>query len=120
MTTFNPEQKLAMHVLAFMLFRMGQEERARILYDALRALAPENQPDRLALAGLAAIAIGRGQGAEALEYLRTVLDGAVLPTRQSVFYLMKAQAMWLAGRREEARSAMDEYLVLNSRGRIGA
>ena len=64
------DQKKSLHVLAYLMFRMGQETRARKIYAGLNALAPHEKPDRKALTGLAAIAIEKEEGAKALEYLR--------------------------------------------------
>ena len=114
------DQKQTLHVLAYMLYRMGQEERAERLYRGLLALSETGQPDRLAKAGLAAIAIGRGDGASALEHLRPVLNNAVLSSRQAVFLFMKAQALWLEKREPEARAALNEYLFLASGKRDNA
>ncbi len=114
MAALNQEQRQTLHVLAFMFFRMGLMERAGRIYDGLRALSSPGQPDRLALAGLAAIALEKGNGATALGYLRQILGAGALPSRQAVFLLLKAQALWLEGRKEESRAALDEYLFLNS------
>jgi hypothetical protein len=114
MAALNQEQRQTLHVLAFMFFRMGLMERAGRIYDGLRALSSPGQPDRLALAGLAAIALEKGDGATALGFLRQILGAGALPSRQAVFLLLKAQALWLEGRKEESRAALDEYLFLNS------
>ena len=100
-----------------MMLRMGQQDRAGRIYAALAALAPQNAPDRLALAGLAAVAISAGDGAGALEALRSAMSGAALSSRQAVLHLMKAQAFWLEGRKEEARASLDEYLFLAGGGK---
>ncbi|MBQ4615346.1 MAG: hypothetical protein IJB29_01330 [Mailhella sp.] len=119
MAEISGDQKKSLHVLAYMLFRMGQEDRARKIYAALASLAAAGRPDRHALTGLAAIAIERGEGAEALEYLRAAMDGAALSSKKAALFLMKAQALWLEGRTAEAQAARDEFLFLteqNSRG----
>ena len=114
MAQLRDNQRKTLHVLAYMMLRMGQEDRAGRIY---AALAPQQAPDRLALAGLAAVAISRGNGAAALESLRGAMSGAVLSSRQTVLHLMKAQAFWLEGRREEARACLDEYLFLAGGGK---
>ena len=83
--------------------------------EGLAALAPAHKPDRQALAGLAAIAIDKGEGAKALELLRAAVEGAVLSSRHAALYLMKAQALWLEGRITEAQAARDEFLFLSDR-----
>ena len=108
MATLKDDQRRALHVLAYMMLRMGRMDRAGRIYAALAALASPSDPDRLALAGTAAVAVSEGNGALALEALRGAMSGAALSSRQAVLYLMKAQAYWLEGRKEEARSALDE------------
>ncbi|HJD96694.1 hypothetical protein [Mailhella massiliensis] len=117
MGVLQEQQRRTLHVLGYMMLRMGQQARAGRIYAALAALAPGQEPDRLALAGLAALAIDEGQGAKALEYLRGAMSGRVLSSRQAALHLMKAQALWLEGRREEARAALDEYLFLAGGGK---
>lgn len=120
MNTISPEQRQALHVFAFMLFRMKREDRARTIYEALRAMSPAGQPDLLALAGLAAISIDEGKGSEALNYLKPVLANPTEPLRHAVIHLMKAQALWLDNRKTEAKAALNEYLLLAGRERNGA
>ena len=115
MAGLSGDQKKSLHVLAYMLFRMGQEERARKIYAGLVSLAPEGKPDRNARTGLAAVAISRGEGASALEYLRAAMEGAALSSRRATLLLMKAQALWLEGRITEAQAARDEFLFLSDR-----
>ena len=115
MAGLSGDQKKSLHVLAYMLFRMGQEERARKIYAGLVSLAPEGKPDRNALTGLAAVAISRGEGASALEYLRAAMEGAALSSRRATLLLMKAQALWLEGRTAEAEAARDEFLFLKEK-----
>lgn len=117
MAVLKESQRRTLHVLAYMMLRMGQIERAGRLYDALVHLAPEGSPDRLALAGAAAAAIGEENGAKALEALRGAMGGAALSSRKAVLHLMKAQALWLEGRREEARASLNEYLFLSGGGK---
>ena len=112
MAALEADQKKVLHVLAYLMLRMGQEERAGRIYAALVALAPQEKPDRLAHTGLAAVAISQGQGAEALENLRIATEGAAMSSRKAALLLMKAQALWLEGRETEARTACDEYMFL--------
>lgn len=112
MAELSSSQRRSLHVLAYMLFRMGQETRARRIYAGLAALSSGKKPDRKALMGLAAIAIENGEGAKALEYLRAAMEGAVLSSKHAALHFMKAQALWLEGRNAEAEAAKDEYLFL--------
>ena len=68
MAELSSNQRRSLHVLAYMLYRMRQEGRARRIYAGLAALSPAQKPDRKALIGLAAIAIENGEGAEALNF----------------------------------------------------
>ncbi len=106
-----------LRVLAYLFFRMGHMERAGRVFAALAALADPEHPDLQAIAGLAAVALEQGRGKEALEYLRVVMEGGTLngqvfSSKQAVFYLMRAQALWMEGRREEAQSMVETYLHL--------
>ncbi len=112
MVELTSNQRRSLHVLAYMLFRMGQESRARRIYAGLAALSSEKKPDRKALIGLAAIAVENGEGAKALEYLRSAMDGAVLSSKHAALHFMKAQALRLEGRNAEAEAAIDEYFFL--------
>ena len=110
------DERRALSVLAFLLFRMGLEERAKRVYEAIAELSKPGDADhRLALTGLAAVAIEAGDGAAALAALRDVMKGRSLSTRDAALWLMKAQALWMQGRREEAAAARDEYLHLCGR-----
>ena len=112
MAELTSNQRRCLHVLAYMMFRMGQETRARKIYAGLNALAPHGKPDRKALTGLAAIAIEKEEGAKALEYLRAAMDGMALSSKHATLFLMKAQALWLEGRNAEAQAARGEFLFL--------
>ena len=115
MDSLTVEQRRALHVLGYLMFRMGRGESASRIYGTLVTLSAG--PDRRALAGLAALDIERGDGARALTHLRAAMDGP-LPTRDAVLYLLKAQALWLEGRQAEARAARDEYVFLAGKGRV--
>jgi len=117
MAELSSEQRRCLHVLAYMLFRMGQVNRAHKIYAGLSASTPQNRPDRRALIGLAAIAIEKGEGAKALDYLRAAMQGMALSSRHAALCLMKAQALWLEGRKAEAEAARDEFLFLRGKSR---
>ena len=112
------EHLATLRVLAYLFFRMGHMERARRVFAALVALADPKHPDIQAITGLAAVALEQGRGKEALEHLRTVMEseGQALSSKQAVFYLMRAQALWMEGRREEAQSMVETYLHLMGDG----
>ena len=108
------DQRRALHVLGYLMFRMGRGDSATRIYGTLVTLSDGS--DRRALAGLAALDIERGDGARALAHVRAAMDGP-LSTRDAVLYLLKAQALWLEGRQAEARAARDEYIFLVGKGR---
>lgn len=110
----------ALRVLAAMYFSMGREESAGRLYRGIMTLSGDGREDKGACAGLAAVALEKGDGAAALEYLAPLLKNAAFSSRQAVFFLMKAQALWLEKRRTEARAALNEYLLFAAGKKEGA
>ncbi|MBR5997508.1 MAG: hypothetical protein IK027_00175 [Deltaproteobacteria bacterium] len=108
------EQLTTLRVLAYLFFRMGHMERAGRVFAALAALADPECPDLQANVGLAAVALEQGHGKEALEHLRTIMENKdrAFSSKEAVFYLMRAQALWMEGRREEAKSMVETYLHL--------
>lgn len=107
------DERKTLSVLAFLLFRMGQEARAKRIYEAIAELSEPGSADwRLARAGVAAIAVETGDGTTALAALRDAMKGASLSTRDAALWLLKARALWMQGRREEAKAARDEFLYL--------
>lgn len=110
--TLAKKEKDALHVLGYMLFRMGLFERSERVYKTLVKVAPQDAPDTLAHAALAAIAVQKNDGANALKELRFVLDGGVISDKKTPYLLMKAQAFWILERKDEAKSVIDEYLYL--------
>lgn len=112
------DERRTLSVLAFLLFRMGMEDRARRIYDAIAELSVPGSADyRFARAGLAAVAVEAGDGAAALAALRDAMQGGQLSTRDAALWLLKAQALWQQNRREEAAAARDEFLYLTGRER---
>ena len=107
------DERTTLSVLAFLFYRMGLEDRARRVYEALAELSEAGTADRrFACAGLAAVAIESGDGPEALVRIREALSGGPLSSRDAALHLLQAQAFWLEGRQDEARAARDEYLRL--------
>ena len=111
------EQLTTLRVLAYLFFRMGHMERAKRVFAALAALAEPKCPDLQASIGLAAVALEQGRGKEALEHLRSVMENGTfkdrgLSSKEAVLYLMRAQALWMEGRREEAQDMVETYLHL--------
>ena len=102
------DERTALSVLAFLFFRMGMDDRARRVYEALAELSKPGTGDRrFAKAGIAAVAV---EGA--LAALREAMAGGALSTKDASLYLLKARALWLLDRKTEAESARDQFLYL--------
>ena len=102
------DQHRALQVLGHLYLRMGQFGRVRKLTMALLALDPD---DTWARRCLAVALLKEGDAERALDQLNILLSGAPLPSRDAALYLVKAQALWQAGRAGEARNAMNAYLA---------
>lgn len=112
-------------VLGYMYLRMGELERAGRLFSALVALAgsrSENEGasvpdalDRLAYASLAVVELEQGNPGMALDHLRTAMDGWVLSSREAALHLLRARALWRQDRRDEARQAVETFVILGGR-----
>lgn len=116
MTTLTPDEKTTLSVLAFLFFRMGMDDKALRVYEALSELSEPGSADRrFARAGEAALLIEAGHGEAALAALREALptSAAVLSTKDAGLLLLKARALWLADRKAEAEVVRDEYLHLS-------
>lgn len=103
------EQRRALNVLGYLFLRMGQFERAGRVFSALAALDPK---DRWARRNLAAIAMHAGDGAAAIRHLQQALPEGPLSTGDAALHLIRAKALWLEGRKDEARGAINEFLHL--------
>ena len=103
------EQRSALNVLGYLFLRMGLFERARRVFSALAALNPH---DHWAQRNLAAIAMHAGDGAAALRHLQQALHEGPLSTSDAALHLIRAKALWLEGRKDEARGAINEFLHL--------
>jgi len=101
------EQRRALLVLGSLFLRMGQYARARKLFSALLALKAD---DSWARRGLAATCAALGDGEAALKHIDQVLAMGSLPSRDAALYLVKARALWLCGRQDEARNAVHIWL----------
>lgn len=109
-TELTTGERTTLSVLAFLYYRMGRLEAARRVYEALAALSPENSAEsRAAHAGLAVVALESGDGGEALGHVKSAFGSGPLSTRATTLHLVKAQALWLEGRAEEARAALEDY-----------
>lgn len=106
---------MTLAVLGYLYFRMGRNDAAKRIFSLLLAASPE-QADRLsrqAHALLAAVAIEDGKGEIALRHLHAAMDGAILSSRDAALHLLRARALWLLDRKDEARDAVQSYMVLS-------
>lgn len=104
------EQK-SLHILGYLYFRMGLYEKAERLLKALLIVTENHPQEPNVFALLAAISIMQKNGTLALEYLENVFDGNVLTGKKVIYYLLKAQALYLENRIDEAKNMLDMYLL---------
>ena len=111
------QSRLALHVLAFLFFRMGEEARAGRIYAVLAALPPSfgtESADAQALLGLAAATLTEGRAEEALAHADAALQAATSDTGNThaaravcaAAHSLRARALSLLGRHEEAVQEM--------------
>ncbi|MDR1945583.1 MAG: tetratricopeptide repeat protein [Desulfovibrio sp.] len=107
------EQIESLEILGYVYFRQGRAKEARIVFEGLAALAPENE---VALGHLAALAVERGDGAEALRRLDAYV--AEYPDRkhEPALALLRIRALRLNGREDEAEKMLTEYFAATPDG----
>ena len=108
-SSLTAEQRGTLNVLGYLFLRMGKCEQAKRVFSALAALDPD---DRWARRNLAAINVREGDGGAALRNLQASIGKEALSSRDAALHLLRARALWLEGRKEEARRAVDEYLLM--------
>lgn len=106
------DQRKTLNVLGYLFLRMGRFDRAKRVFTALAALDPD---DAWAKRNLAAIDVREGDGASALRHLQASLGNEALSSRDAALHLLRAKALWLEGRKNEARRAVDEFAHLAGR-----
>lgn len=106
--TLDQRQRNTLQVLGYLFLRMGRHTQAKRLFTALLALDPR---DLLARRCLAAACLSLGEGEEALQHLTNVMEAGPLSSRDAALHLLKAQALWLCARPEEARTALRTYIT---------
>ena len=84
------EQRRALLVLGYLFLRMGQFARAKKLFAALLALE---------------------HGGGALEHIDRIVGAAPLSSRDAALHLLKARALWLTGRTDEAKNAVNAWIA---------
>lgn len=119
MSVLTKDEKKTLSVLAFLLFRMGFDQRAERVYEAIAEMSdPQSSDYRYAQTGLAAVEIEIGNGEKALAAVRKAKKGGPLSSREASLWMLEAQALWLQGRKEEAAVARDQYLYLTGSKKV--
>lgn len=108
----NADQRCALHVLAYLWFRMGRLQSAKRAFRVLADALPADEITRKAAAGLAAIALAENDASAALRHVNAALEGCNITSRMGFLYLLRGQALWLQGRHDEARNALAQYEYL--------
>lgn len=106
------EEQKTLHILGYLYFRMGFYEKAERLFTSVLILTQNMPYDKSIFALLASIAIEQKNGKKALEYLQNAFDGTRITGKKIIYYLLKAQALWLEQRYDEAKNILHEYLVI--------
>ena len=108
------EQRTTLSVLGYLYYRMGRHASARRIYASLLAAWPkEVAPDPLyfqASMALASIAVEDSRGEVALRYLQSIPEPET--AGEAPVLLLRAQALWLLERHDEARNAIQKYMFL--------
>lgn len=107
------DERRVLQVLGYLFLRMGQFARAKKLFSALLAL---DAGDTWAHRCLAAALLALGDGAAALEHIDKAVGAGPLPSRDAALYLLKARALWLTGRADEAKNAVSAWLAAGGGG----
>lgn len=102
------EQRRALLVLGSLFLRMGQFARAKKLFAALTALDPD---DAWTARCLAFAHLGLNEGEKALEQLDRAIGNRPLPSRDAALHLLRARALWLSGRADEAKNAVNAWIA---------
>lgn len=104
-------QKTSLHVLGYLFLRMGLWDKAERTFTALVALSKDS-PCSLSYAALAAIALEKKDGKKAVQFLHIAMQDLAISSRNAGFHLMRAKALWLEERHDEAKLALNEYLYI--------
>ncbi len=97
----------ALHVLAYLFLRMGFWDKAERAYKSLVATSEHVQP-RVYMA-LAFIALEKNDSRNALHFLHLAMQDLVISSNNAVIFLLRAKALKMEGRGEEAQNAIAQY-----------
>ncbi|WP_028588033.1 hypothetical protein [Desulfocurvus vexinensis] len=102
-------QRDALFMLVYLYIRLGDTARARTILEGLARACPAEDRTGKYLAGIALL---DEQYERALALLAPYTSGPMAGTADAPLLLLKAKALWHAGRESESRSALDEYFYL--------
>lgn len=109
-----PEQAAVLEILGYLYFRLGNFAKARVIFEALRQLFPQERKIR---EFLAAISLAEGKAEEALGHLEALpLSEHDAPPESSPLLLMRAKALALAGKTGASRESLLGYLNRKAEG----
>jgi predicted Zn-dependent protease len=97
----------ALEILGHIYFLQGRAKECRIVFKGLLVLDEGNTS---ALGHLAALELEEGRGEDALRLLDAYMSGE--RKASPPVWLMRAQALALAGRVDESRRSMAQYMAL--------
>ncbi|MEM9618015.1 MAG: tetratricopeptide repeat protein [Pseudomonadota bacterium] len=96
-----------LQVLASVLTSQGKEARAAMLLEYALEKDPENASVKKALGGVYTL-LNRYE--EALDMIEAALAAKPAPADLDRLLLVRSEALWKGGRKDEAREAMQQYI----------
>ncbi len=113
----NIDQQKALEIVGYLYLRLGMYDRAYVLFMAMGELPGFKQKYS---AQLALIAMKQKRYEDALKIINQALlwrlkrrqGGNKLTSKDCIFLLLKAQALWSLKRKEESNVCMEQYLTL--------
>lgn len=106
------EEQKTLHILGYLYYQMGDYEKAERIFSTILIMTHKKPYDKNIFGLLAVIAISQQNGKKALEYLQNVFDETILSGKKSIYYFLKAKALWLEKRYDEAQNMLNEYLAI--------
>ncbi len=103
------EPTSALHILAHLFLRMGFLDKAERTYKTIIAISPVEQIQPRLYLALAYIALEKKASREALNFLHLAMKDMVINSKNAVVYLLRAKALNMEGRMDEAKGAIDQY-----------
>ncbi len=114
MDQLDKNQKTTLEVLAYLFLRMNLWDKAERTYLTLLELTKNEKPNYNSLIALSSIYIEKKEYNKALQYINEALQFIPISSKNASAYLLKAKALWLENRYEEAKQAVEEFTYLIS------